>query len=217
MPSLNSGTITAIIFDSVKLSSSDARDSNKFLNRIKFKQIIAINGALWPISASLASLIGGFFDLLGYRITILITFAPSFLQLAAVLMIKEPEYSKLERKNLLTQIANSLKIVKLDKQLILLLLSGFLVYSFAEVAFQMKPVYLSAIFLPIQFFGIIFTLSFAFSFIGSILSERISQKIPYKTILISCQILIGLLFLIPSFIPFAFRDSKVQGFKELLY
>ena len=95
--SLNSGTITAIIFDSVKLSSSDARDSNKFLNRIKFKQIIAINGALWPISASLASLIGGFLSPLGYRITILITFAPSFLQLAAVLMIKEPEYSKLER------------------------------------------------------------------------------------------------------------------------
>ena len=212
--SLNSGTVEAILYDSLHNPSSE---SNENLKKITFKRAIVINGALWPISASIASLIGGFMSFFGYKFTILITFIPIFIKLLVVFLLKETDYIKPEKKNLIKQIKTSLKVIRLDSQLMILLLSGFLVYSFAEVAFQMKSIYLQSIYFPIQFIGIISTLSFTFSFIGSILSESVSRKVSYKKLLIICQISIGLLLFLPSFIPLAFINAIVMSFESLFW
>ena len=58
--SLGSGTIEAIIYDALKNPVDENLKMNNFIKKVTFKQFIAINGALWPISASIASLIGGF-------------------------------------------------------------------------------------------------------------------------------------------------------------
>ena len=215
--SLGSGTIEALIYDTLKNSADESIKINKFIKKITFKQFIAINGALWPISASIASLVGGFLSIYGYKFTILITFIPVILKLIFVLLLKESTYIKPERKKIIFQMKSSLKFIRLDKQLKLLLLSGFLVYSFAEVAFQIKPVYLTAINLPVYYFGIIYTLSFAFSFFGSLLSQRLSLKLSYKTLLISSQIMIGILFFAPSFIPLPFINAAIMSIESFFW
>jgi MFS family permease len=212
--SLSSGTVEAILYDSLSNQNSESNDS---LKKLTFKRSLAIIGALWPISASIASLVGGFISVFGYKFTILITFIPIFIKLLVVLGLKETDYIKPEKKSMLKQIKNSLKVIRFDNQLILLLLSGFLVYSFAEVAFQMKSIYLQSITFPIQYIGIISTLSFMFSFIGSLISENISRKIPYKKLLIICQISIGLLLFLPTYIPFAFLNATIMSIESLFW
>jgi len=211
---LNSGTVAAILYDSLHNSISELNENRK---GITFKRVIAITGALWPISASIASLIGGFMSILGYKFTILITFIPIFIKLLVVLLLKETDYIKPEKRSLIKQIKTSLKIIRLDNQLMILLLSGFLVYSFAEVAFQMKSIYLQSISFPIQYIGIVSTLSFTFSFIGSLLSESVSRKVSYKKLLIICQISIGLLLFLPSFIPLAFINATIMSLESLFW
>lgn len=215
--SLNSGTIEAIVYDALKEENVSQASLINIRKKITFKQFIAINGAIWPISASIASLFGGFLSIYGYRLTILICFFPTFIKLLLTLKIKEPTYIKPERKKMIAQIKTSLKYIHLDKQLKLLLLSGFLVYSFAEVAFQIKPIYLNAINLPLEFFGIIYTLSFAFSFLGSLLSEKISHNFSYKSLLISSQISIGILFFAPSFIPLALVNATIMTIESFFW
>ena len=215
--SLGSGTIEAIIYDTLKNPIDENIKVNNFIKKITFKQFIAINGALWPIAASIASLIGGFLSIYGYKFTILITFIPAILKLLFVLLIKESTYTKPKRKKIMDQMKTSLKFIRLDRQLGLLLLSGFLVYSFAEVAFQIKPVYLTAIDLPLYYFGIIYTLSFAFSFLGSLLSQRASLKLSYKTLLISSQITIGTLFFAPTFIPLPFINAAIMSIESFFW
>ena len=215
--SLNSGTIEAVVYDALKEENVSQASLTNIRKKITFKQFIAINGAIWPISASIASLLGGFLSIYGYKLTILITFIPTFIKLLFTFKIKEPTYIKPEKKKMVAQIKTSLKYIHLDKQLKLLLLSGFLVYSFAEVAFQIKPIYLNAIKLPIELFGIIYTLSFALSFLGSLLSEKISHNFSYKSLLISSQISIGILFFVPSFIPLALVNAMIMTIESFFW
>jgi MFS family permease len=215
--SLNSGTIEAIIYDTLKENDKDEMKNNHTGKKTTFKQFIAVNGAIWPISASIASLLGSLLSVHGYKITILVTFLPVIVRLLLILKIRDPTQINPDRKNILAQIKVSMKYIHIDKQIKLLLLSGFLVYSFAEVAFQMKPIYFSAIDLPIEYFGIIYTLSFAFSFLGSIFSERISLYFSYKTLLISAQVSIGLFFFAPSFIPFAFINATIMSIESFFW
>ena len=58
--SLNSGTIEALVYDALNEEDDGQTSLKKFQQKITFKQFIAINGAIWPISASIASLLGGF-------------------------------------------------------------------------------------------------------------------------------------------------------------
>jgi MFS family permease len=199
--SLISGTIEAIIFDSLNLKGKNNKsDENPDVKLISVKKAIAINIALWPIAASLGALIGGFTSEYNYRLPIFLTLIAMIFNLVILFFILEPPYQKPESKNILHQIFKSFQSIWKNSQLLLLFLSGFLAYAFAEIVFQFKGLYLEFISFQISYLGIVSTISFIFSFLGSFCSEKVVFRFNEKYVLIICQIGIGILILFATLI-----------------
>lgn len=235
--SMESGTIEAILYDSLQisdgLSGSNQNDLNPpqkpegdFKNYLSFKQANAINAFLWPLAASIASLFGGYLSTISYRTAIAATFIPAVICILTLVVIKDPHSKPNKNKidnslpseiSIKSQIQISLKEIHQSRQVKILFLSGFLVFAFAEVAFQFKGLFFEAINLPLYQFGIFSTLSFAMSFLGSLFSHPISKKWNEKGILICCQVFLGVFILISTFIPHPFISGVFLSLESFFW
>lgn len=198
--SLNSGTDVAILFDSVKginklakkeamAVSEAAVESRAILSdfenkKAHFKKVIGINKSMWPIGASISSLIGGVLAVQSLRLPIIVTLIPFGLALILTFFLTEPKYQKEKYKNILLHMFKSAKIVIQKKQLFLLSFAGLLFFAFGEVTHQLNPIFFEFKAIPIEYFGLIFALMFGLSSMGSFIAHNVSSKLGNKTTII---------------------------------
>lgn len=209
--SLLSGTDTAIIYDTLK--GSDKKKELFALSesplqfkelpddlKLSFKKIIGLNNSMWPLGASISSLIGGFLATKSLRLPIIVTVIPFTLSVIIALLLEEPNYEKETHKNVFKHINESIKISLKSKQLLLLLFIGFIFFASGEVAHKLKPIFYESKGLPIESFGIIYMIMFATGFLGAYYSDWFSRKIGDKNTLILSVITRSTLFIVATLI-----------------
>lgn len=172
--SLTSGTDQAIIYDSLQEEG----------NKQHYKKIIGIYGALWPLGASLGSIIGGYLAKASLQLTVEASFIPIAIAFVLTLFLKEPKYEKEEHKNILRHMVNAAKLIIHSKQLIILVLIFFIMMALGESVHLLSPLFFKFKQLPIEYFGWIAALTFGFSSLGFYLSHDVSEKIGNKKTLI---------------------------------
>jgi MFS family permease len=189
--SLFSGTDTAIIYDSLKEMKQEHR----------FKRIAGISGSLWPAGAAAGSLIGGFLAAHSLHLAVVATIIPFTLALILTFFLIEPKYDKETHKNILKQIRSGFTAIISNRQILLLSLAGFFIYSFAEVAHELKPVFFAFKEIPIAAYGVIFAVTFGLSSLGYLLSPRVSDRLGDKRTLLLCVSVPPITLLISTFLP----------------
>lgn len=202
--SLLSGTDVALLFDTLKnknqlekkdailLSESSVGKKEvpmlveELQKQTSFKKVIALNNCMWPIGASISSMIGGILATISLKLPIWITIIPFTIASLIVFLIVEPKYEREKQRNIFSHMFNSVKIISKKKQILLLFLAGFLFYSFGEVAHELASIFYAFKNIPIGYYGFIFAGSFGLSFLGSYFSHNISEKLGNKkTIILS--------------------------------
>ncbi len=180
---LASGTLSSLLYESIE--NMEKKD-------IPFKKATAIQTSLWPIGASISSLIGGYLAEINFTLPIFVTLIGFSIALIVQLFLVETlkksdiKSNKLFDKSIIT---TSINTIRSNRTLKILFLVGFLSYSFGEVLHQLKPVYFEFKGIEIRDFGILFTFTFGLSFLGSISSEKFSNLLGDKKALIISSVL----------------------------
>jgi len=144
---------------------------------------------MWPIGACLSAIIGGFLAVISFRLTIFCTIISFSIALFINFLLVEPSFEKVdEDPQYIKHVKDSIATIKSNRQLLLLMLASFLFYSFGEVDHQLKALFLTFHIIPIQFFGVITSLSFGFSFLGSYFSTSLSDQYGNKNVLLASVI-----------------------------
>jgi MFS family permease len=174
--SLYSGTDSALIYDTLKEEGKENY----------YKKIIGTYSAIWPLGAILGSIIGGYIAQISLPLTALLTIIPFSIALILTFFLKEPSYEKEDHRNVIKHMIESLKIVVGNKQLIILMLGGFILMAFSENLHRLGSLFFEFKEIPLAYFGYITALIFAGSSLGHYMSHYVSEKIGNKnTILIS--------------------------------
>jgi len=183
--SLFSGTDTALLYDTLK----------NLGRKNTFKKVIAIVNMMWPAGATIGAIIGGVLAATSLQLPVALTLVPFTLAFLLTIFLVEPSYEKETHKNMFLQMQNAFKTIISNKQILLLSLTGFLLYSFGEVAHNLNPIFFQAKSIPVAIYGIIFAASFGLSSLGSISSHYLSDRFgDKKTLLVSAIIPPFLLF-----------------------
>jgi|TARA_Y100000310_G_scaffold307233_1_gene349152 MFS family permease len=185
---LSSGTYNAFIYDSLKEENKE-----KY-----YKKVIGTFHALWPLGASIGSIIGGYLAKVSLSFPIGLSLIPLFVAFILTLKLKEPDYEKEEHRNILKHMFESSKLILKNKQLILLVIGGFLLLAFGETVHLLSPLFFKFKEIPIMFFGWIMAFVFGLSSLGYYLSHTVSEKIGNKTTLIASVIIAPILLIIAT-------------------
>ena len=177
--SLFSGTDTAILHDSLKANGQEGR----------FKKVLGVSGSLWPLGATLSSLIGGFLAAQSLLLPVAVTIIPFSLAFLLTFLITEPPYERETHGNIWRQMRDGFRTVITKRQVLLLSIAGFLAHAFGEVAHQLKPLFFAAKAIPIEAYGIIFAVAFGLSSLGYLASHAVSERVGNKTTLVWCAII----------------------------
>lgn len=188
--SLVSGTESAIIYETLKEEQKE-----QF-----YKKIFGIYKALWPLGASVSSIIGGYLAKTSLELTISATFVPVLIALILTFFLREPNYEKEEHRNIVRHMVNVVKVIANNKQLILLIVAAFIMMGLGESVHLMGALFLKAKEIPIVYFGYIAALTFGFSSIGHYFSHEVSEKIGNKKALIFVSLLSPLFVLAATLI-----------------
>jgi MFS family permease len=156
------------------------------------KKATAIQTSLWPIGASISSLVGGYLAEINFRIPIFVTIIGLSIALTIQFFLVETLQNSRNKKNSIFDksiIQGAYNTIKSSKNLKILFFVGFLSYSFGEVAHQLKPVYFDFKNIEIRYFGLLFAFTFGLSFLGSISSDKFSGLLGEKRALIISSVL----------------------------
>ena len=189
--SLISGTDSALIYDTLKEENKEKL----------YKKIIGTYYALWPVGASIGSIIGGHLATVSLSLPILITFIPMLIATFLTFFLKEPHYEKENHRNIFKHMINSMKIIINNKQLVILILGGFILMAFGETIHLLGPLFLKFKEIPIELFGWITAFIHGFSALGHYISHSISEKIGNKNTLLIAVFGSPLLLLLATFSP----------------
>lgn len=187
--SLVSGTESAMIYDSLKEENKEEH----------FKKVIGTMYALWPIGASLGSIVGGHLAKHSLSLPVLYSLIPIAICLIITFFLKEPEYHKEEHKNVLIHMKNSFKIIINNHQLIVLIIGGLFLLGIGESYHRLNSLYFVFKDIPIVYFGYISAIIFGLSSIGHYSANAVSEKYGNKRILIIATVATPILLLISTF------------------
>jgi len=185
---LASGTYNAFLYDTLKEERKEHH----------YKMVIGTFYALWPVGASIGSIIGGYLAKISLSFPVGLSLIPLLFAFILTLMLKEPKYEKEKHKNVLKHMFNSSKIIIHNKQLILLVLGGFVLMAFGETIHLLGPLFFKFKEMPIELFGWITAFVFGFSSLGYYYSHAISEKIGNKTTLIIAVVGSPILFILAT-------------------
>jgi MFS family permease len=171
---LSSGTDSALIYDTLKEEGKEQY----------YKKVIGTYYALWPLGASLGSIIGGYLANISLSLPVLATFLPLAVAFVLILFVKEPKYEKEEHRNIFKHMFTSAGAVFQSKQILVLLFGGFLLTALGESTHLLKPIFLQFKQIPIEYYGYIFTVTFGLSSLGHYLSHEASEKFGNKQIIL---------------------------------
>jgi len=186
--SLHSGSDSALIYDTLNEEGKERY----------YKKVIGTYYAVWPIGASVGSIIGGYIAKFSLSLPALLSILPLSLALILIFFLREPKYEKEEHRNIIKHMANSLKIIVDNKQLILLMVGGFILLAFGENMHRLGSLFFEFKAIPIVYFGYIAAFIFGFSSLGHYISHYISEKIGNKLTLILSVIASPLLLVIAT-------------------
>lgn len=124
-----SGTETAFIFENIRKIKQ---------NPPSFKKMTAIHNSLWPVGASLSSIIGSILASSNYRYAFIASLITSCISFLLHFIILEEKSESVKEKG---EIKKSFETIQKNRQLKIISLVGFFSYSFEEVLHQLKPVY----------------------------------------------------------------------------
>lgn len=176
--SLSSGTDSAFLYDTLKQENKE-----KY-----YKKIIGTFSALWPVGASMGAIIGGYLAKISLSTPVLWTFVPFSIVFILLFFLKEPKYEKEEHRNIFRHMFESSKLIIANKQIIILLIAGFILFAFNETTHVLQPIFFEFKGMPVLYFGYIVAAVFGFSAIGHYFSHDISEKIGNKATLILATI-----------------------------
>lgn len=176
---LNSGTDSAIIYDSLKEKGKEQH----------YKQVVGVYSALWPLGATLGSVVGGYLAKTSLQLAVSASFIPLLVAFALTLFLEEPEYEKETHRNVLRHMVNASGVIIHNRQLIILVLASFVMMAAGESAHLLSPLFFEFKGIPIEFFGWISALIYGFSSLGFYFSHRVSEKIGDKEALVIVSIL----------------------------
>lgn len=183
--SFASGTGSAIIYDSLQEEGKEHY----------YKKIIGIHQALWPLGASIGSVIGGYMAAYSLRLTVSASLIPIGICLFLCFFLTEPAYEKENHRNIGLHMVNSFKTIIKNKQLVVLMLAFLVMAALGESVHLLSPLFFKFKEIPIIYFGYITAFSFGFSSIGFFISHELSEWIGNKKTLIIVSILSPLLIL----------------------
>ncbi|MDD4352111.1 MAG: MFS transporter [Candidatus Gracilibacteria bacterium] len=186
--SLSSGTESALIYDTLQESGQEKA----------YKKTIGTMGALWPLGASIGSIIGAYLARNSLSSTISWTFLPVTIAFFLLFFLKEPEYEKEDHKNVLKHMLHSSKLIIHSKQLILIFAAYFIMMAFGESVHLLSPLFFKFKEVPIEYFGWISAFSFGLSSLGFYLSNNVSERFGNKKTLLAVTLLSPIFILIAT-------------------
>jgi MFS family permease len=177
---LQSGTDTAILFDSLKLIDK----------KTNFQKVVTWDIGAWQVGAIVSAIVGGTLASISLKLPVILTIIPWIISLLILFWLKEPKYDKESHRDILRQMRDSTKVIMHDTQLKIIFITSILIFSFSEIAYQLNPLLFTYKNIPIEYFGVISAVIFALAFLGSIITSHwLTTKFKDKTILIVSAII----------------------------
>lgn len=208
--SLISGTISAFVYDTLKEEKKE-----KY-----FKKVFGTVLALWPLGASVGSIVGGYLAAISYSLPVVASLIPISVVLVLSFFLEEPDFEKESHKNIWKHSLNATMIVFHNKQLIVLVMAGFVMMALGESLHLMGPLFFDFKEIPIVYFGFITALIYGFSSLGHYLSHYVSERWGNKRTLIMASAVSPLLIVgatVTPIIPLIFLwtfSSVFYGLKN---
>ncbi|NQU79310.1 MFS transporter [Candidatus Woesearchaeota archaeon] len=172
--SLRSGTDSALIYDTLKAEKKERY----------FKKVIGNYHALWPIGASIGSIIGGHLAGISLSLTVLFSLVPVSISFVLSLFLQEPEYEKEGHRNIFKHMIESSRLVLRNRQILILVIAGFFLWGMGECLHLLNPVFFEFKGVPLMYFGYISAAVFGLSSLGHYFSHAVSERIGNKLTLI---------------------------------
>lgn len=176
---LGSGTDVSIIYDSL---AEEGKEQH-------YKKVMGTYYAIWPLGASIGSIIGGYLAHVSLSTPVIYTFIPISISFILTFFLKEPKYHKSEDDNFFKHVGTSIRAILKTKGLLLLLSGTFIIMSLGESMHQLQPLLLKFKELPIIYFGYFGTVIFGFSSLGHYVGYAVSEKLGNKKTLIIFAVL----------------------------
>jgi MFS family permease len=170
---LGSGNGQSLIYDTLK-------EENK---ENLYKKIIGISNSMWPLGASLSSILGGYLASKSLTTAIYFTLIPVGIAFILTFFLKEPKYKKSETSSFI-HAKDAFKEIFRNKQLIILFIGGFLLMSIGESLHNFNSIFLNFKNLPIIYFGYFGAAMFGLSALGHYIGHDVSEKFGNKSTLI---------------------------------
>jgi len=172
--SLASGTGSAMIFDSLQ---EEGREK-------QYKKLYGIFEALWPLGASVGSVIGGYLAKISLHLTITTSAIPLAVAFFLSFFLVEPVYAKAGHANIIRHMIDVSHLVIRNRQLIILVSAFFVMMALGESIHLLSPLFFQSKALSLEYFGWISALTFGFSSLGFYLSHGVSELLGNKKTLI---------------------------------
>lgn len=185
---LGSGNGQSLIYDTLK-------EENK---ENFYKKVIGISNSMWPLGASLSSILGGYLASISLATAIYFTLIPVGVAFILTFFLKEPGYNKAET-NSFVHTKDAFKEIFKNKQLIILFLGGFLLMSIGESLHSFNSIFLNFKNLPIIYFGYFGAVTFGLSALGHYIGHDVSEKLGNKNALIMAVTLSPIIGLASTF------------------
>lgn len=182
---LASGNSQSLIYDSLKEENKEQY----------YKKAIGVLYAVWPLGASIGSIIGGHLAHISLSTPVLYTFIPITVAFTLTFFLKEPVYNKPENQKMFDHIRSSSKLIFQSKQLLILIFGWLLLMSLGESMHLLKPIFLEFKEVPVVYFGYLFAFIFGLSAISHYVGHDVSEKFGNKKTLLFCLIISPLLTL----------------------
>ena len=163
-------------------------------------KIIGTKYALWPVGASIGSIIGGYLATISFSFPVILSFIPVTFVLIISFFLKEPRYEKEIHRNIFKHMLNASKIIIKNYQLILLLLGALIWVGMGDAVHYLKPIFFKFKEIPIMYFGYIFAISFALSSIGHYISHDVAEFFGDKKTVILSTFFLCLFILLATFV-----------------
>jgi MFS family permease len=164
---MESGTDNAFIYDTLK---EEGRER-------EFKRLNGLYRVMWTAGATVGSVIGGYMATVSLEFPIVMTLIPVGLSFFLILGLKEPAYEKEEHRNVLRQMTESSKVLFGSRNLVILVVIGFLLVGFGETIHMMKAIFYEFNEVPILYFGYLAAAGFALASLGFYFSHWLSERV----------------------------------------
>ena len=203
---LSSGNDQALIYDSLKEEGKEQY----------YKKVIGTMYALWPLGASIGSIIGGYLAHISLKTPIVYSFIPISIAFVLSFFLKEPNCHKTEENNLFKHIGSSVKVITKSKQLLILIVGGLILMSLGESMHLLKPLFFEFKEIPLIYFGYFNALIFGLASLGFYISHSVSEKFGNKKTLIF-SLLLALLFTIVATFTHKYVAAFFLAFSSIFF